>query len=136
MEFYWHNGGILPLILSKFTACFLELFRWNTTQFGRKKPGFFWNFCGILMELLLYFPEIEWYFHGILVVFWCNILGIFRDFTSQIAMAKTLLTELNGILVEYFMNFWLRYVKEEWKKLVLTKFNWYFDGIFTLLTLL
>ena len=27
MEFHWNTGGILPPILSKFTACFPELFR-------------------------------------------------------------------------------------------------------------
>ena len=27
VEFHWNTGGILPQILSKFTACFPELFR-------------------------------------------------------------------------------------------------------------
>ena len=58
MEFHWNTIGILPPILSKFTACFPELFWWNTTHFLAEKTG-------ILMELL-------WYFDEILVVFWWN----------------------------------------------------------------
>ena len=58
MEFHWNTIGILPPILSKFTACFPELFRWNTTHFLAERTG-------ILMEFL-------WYFDGILVVFWWN----------------------------------------------------------------
>ena len=27
MKFHWNTGGVLPPILSKFTACFPELFR-------------------------------------------------------------------------------------------------------------
>ena len=58
MKFHWNTGWILPLILFKFTACFPELFRWNTTHF--------------LAEITEILMEFLWYFDGILVEFWWN----------------------------------------------------------------
>ena len=55
MEFNWNTGGALSPILSKFTICFPELFRWNTSHFLAERTG-------ILEDFL-------WYFDGAFVVF-------------------------------------------------------------------
>ena len=82
MEFYWNTIRILPPISSKFTACFPQLFRRNTTHFVAKRTGIHMEFCGILMEFLCYFLEFGWYFDGLLVAFWWN--------SSQKSNAKSL----------------------------------------------
>ena len=95
MEFHWNTIGILPPILSKFTACFPKLFRWNTTHFWWKEPELFWNFGGI----------------------WWNLGGILMEFQSKRQCERSYLQNLTSIFVEFFMYFLiLLYPKRAWKK--------------------
>ena len=109
IEFHWNTIGILLPILSKFTAYFPELFRWNATHFWWKEQEFFWNFWGILMELLRYFD-------GIWVVFWWNLSGILMEFQSKKQCKRSYLQNLTSVFVEFFMFFLiLLYPKRAWE---------------------
>ena len=99
MEFHWNTDGILLPILSKFTACFPELFWWNTTHFLAERTGilreFLWNFDGIVVV----FPRI-W------VVFWWNFSGILIEFHSKTQWERSYFRfNFTGIFVEFFMYF-------------------------------
>ena len=110
MEFHWNTIGILPPILSKFTACFPELFRWNTTHFLVERTG-------ILMEFLWYFDGIFVVFSRIWVVFWWNFSGILMEFQSKKQCERSYLQNLTSISAEFFMYFLiLLYPKRAWKK--------------------
>ena len=119
MEFHWNTIGILPPILTKFTACFPELFRLNTTHFWRKEPELLWNFSGVLMEFLWYFLEFGWYFDEIPVKkamrkvlvaelnrYFCGIFHIFSHLAiPQQRMEKALhCRNLTGIVMEISLN--------------------------------
>ena len=110
MEFHWNTIGIPPPILSKFTACFPELFQWNTTHFLAERTG-------ILMEFSWYFDEILVVFSRIWVVFWWNFSGILMEFQSKKQCKRSYLQNLTGNFAEFFMYFLiLLYPKRTWKK--------------------
>ena len=94
MEFHLNTGGILPLILSKFTACFPELFRWNTTHFLAERTG-------ILMGFLWYFDGIFVVFSRIWVVFWWNFSDILMEFQSKKQCERSYLRNLTDIFEEF-----------------------------------
>ena len=109
MEFHWNPIGILPPILSKFTPCFPELFRWNTTHFLVERTG-------ILMEFLRYFDGIFVVFSRIWVVFWWNFSGILMEFQSKKQCKRSYLQNLTSIFVEFFIFFLiLLYPKRAWE---------------------
>ena len=99
MEFHWNSIEILPPILSKFTACFPELFLWILVEF-------FWYFNGIFVA-----------FFRIWVVFWWNFSGILMEFQSKKQCERSYLQNLTSISAEFFMYFLiLLYPKKAWKK--------------------
>ena len=131
MEFHWNTIRILLLILSKFTACFPELFWLNATHFLAER-------IGILMELLWYFDGIFVVFSRIWVVFWWNFSGILMEFQSKKAMRKVLLAEFNRYFCGIFHVFFHLAIPQKSmdKSPALSELNWYFDGNFTQLALL
>ena len=119
MEFHWNSIEILPPILSKFTACFPELFLWILVEF-------FWYFNGIFVA-----------FFRIWVVFWWNFSGILMN-SSQKSNEKGLTSEFNWYFCGIFHVFSHLAIppKEHGKSPALSELNWYFDGNFTQLALL
>ena len=110
MEFYWNTIRIRPPILSKFSACFPQLFRRNTTHFLAKRTG-------IHMEFFWYFDRIFVVFSKIWVVFWWTFSGILMEFQSKKQCEKSYLQNLTSIFAEFFMYFLiLLYPKRAWKK--------------------
>ena len=110
MEFYWNTIRIRPPILSKFSACFPQLFRRNTTHFLAKRTG-------IHMEFFWYFDRIFVVFSKIWVVFWWTFSGILMEFQSKKQCEKSHLQNLTGIFAEFFIDFLiLLYPNREWKK--------------------
>ena len=98
MAFYWNFEGIMLTMFSKFTACFPELFWWNTTHsFGQKTNNswkvflvFWWNFS---------------VFSRICVVLWWIFAGIFRNYTGQEGNGKGLCwRNLTGILIKFSLR--------------------------------
>ena len=125
MEFHWNTIGILPPILSKFTACFPELFRRNTTHFLVERTRF-------LMEFLRYFDGTFVVFSRIWVVFSWNFSSILMEFHSKKQCERSYLQNLTSIFAEFFMYFLiLLHPKRAWKNPALSELNWYFDGNFT-----
>ena len=109
MECHW-NTILLPPILSKFTACFSELFRWNTTHFLVERTG-------TLMEFVTYFDGIFVVFSRICVVFWWNFSGILMELQSKKQCKRSYLQNVTGIFAEFFIHFFiLLYPNREWKK--------------------
>ena len=110
MELHWNTIGILPLILSKFTTCFPEIFRWNTTHFLAERTG-------ILMEFLWPFEGILVVFSRIWVVFWWNFSGTLMELQTKKQCEGSYLQNLIGIFAEFFIYFLiLLYPYREWQK--------------------
>ena len=130
MEFHWNTIGILPAILSKFNACFPELFRWNTTNFLEERTG-------ILIEFLWYFDGIFVVFSRIWMMFSWNFSGILMEFQSKKQCERSYLQNLTGIFAEFFMySRILLYPKEHGKSPALLELYWYFYGYLAQLALL
>ena len=130
MEFYWNTIRIRPPTLSKFTACFPQLFRRNTTHFLAKRTG-------IHMEFFWYFDRIFVVFSKIWVVFWWTFSGILMEFQSKKQCKKSYLQNLTSIFAEFFIDFLiLLYPNKKGKRPALSELNWYCDENFTQLALL
>ena len=129
-QFHWNTIGVLPLILSKFTACFPELFRWNILHFLTERTG-------ILTKFLWYFDGIFVLFFRIWVVFWWDFSGAFTEFQSKKQCKRSYSQNLNGIFAEFFIFTHLVIPQQRMEKSpALSELNWYCDENFTQLALL
>ena len=69
LESQWKFNGI-PLEYHRNTAAdFVQIYRMFSRIIPMKYHSFLAERTGILMKILWYFLEFEWYFDGILVVF-------------------------------------------------------------------